>query len=441
MKHSFTHSLVIGASALACWLLPNISMAAVEVDGLSYELDNAKNTAKVVAGEVPYAGDYVIPATIVYGDNTYKVTAIEDVAFLQCTEVTSLVIGDNVETVGFSSFERCYSLSNLVFGKKVDYLDSECFKDCKSLTNVVLPPCVRILLGQNFMRCENLISIEIGNSVEYIGHKTFMECALLSLTIPATITLMEDSILTGTDIAQIVVKAETPAKVTPAAFDGVNKDRCILWVPAGTVDTYAAAPYWKEFLKIQEIQPDWVYGYICDGVCYNLNLSDKTAEVVRARVSGEYAIPSSVDFEGEAYAVTSIGQYAFADCTELAVIEIPSTVNYIGKGAFAGCTGLQEMYNYAEEMPVIEADAFEGSNIENATLYVPEALVDSYKATAPWSSFKEIKPLTTTGISEISDANSQVEYYNVYGQKMGQGLQKGINIVKVGNQTKKVIVK
>ena len=38
-------------------------------------------------------------------------------------------------------------------------------------------------------------------------------------------------------------------------------------------------------------------------------------------------------------------------------------------------------------------DAFQGSDIEYATLHVPAASIDAYKAVEPWKSFMEIKPL------------------------------------------------
>ena len=51
------------------------------------------------------------------------------------------------------------------------------------------------------------------------------------------------------------------------------------------------------------------------------------------------------------------------------------------------------LYCYAESVPTTESDAFDGSNIENATLYVPAASLDAYKAAIPWSLFKKIVPI------------------------------------------------
>ena len=48
-------------------------------------------------------------------------------------------------------------------------------------------------------------------------------------------------------------------------------------------------------------------------------------------------------------------------------------------------------------MPEINVYAFLNTNIQNATLYVPENLKEDYGATAPWSGFGAIKGLYTLG--------------------------------------------
>ena len=41
--------------------------------------------------------------------------------------------------------------------------------------------------------------------------------------------------------------------------------------------------------------------------------------------------------------VTSIGDYAFRNCSKLTSISIEANVNYIGQYAFQGCSSLQEI--------------------------------------------------------------------------------------------------
>ncbi len=56
--------------------------------------------------------------------------------------------------------------------------------------------------------------------------------------------------------------------------------------------------------------------------------------------SGEVKIPESVTYNGNTYSVTSIGNYAFSDCSSLTSVEIGNSVTSIGYSAFDGCSSL-----------------------------------------------------------------------------------------------------
>ena len=80
-----------------------------------------------------------------------------------------------------------------------------------------------------------------------------------------------------------------------------------------------------------------------DGINYELNGETKQATVIKNRSGecpGEVVIPESVEHEGSAYSVTSIGFQAFWDCSGLTSVTIPNSVTSIGDGAFWCCYGL-----------------------------------------------------------------------------------------------------
>ena len=180
-----------------------------------------------------------------------------------------------------------------------------------------------------------------------------------------------------------------------------------------------------------------------DGIKYDLNAEAMQATVIAKSsgyYSGEVVIPESVEFKGFSHSVTSIGSFAFYDCSGLTSVTIPNSMTSIGSAAFKGCSGLTsvtipnsvtsigsvafegcsgltsvtigssvesigteafsdcsellDVYCYAEKVPSTESNAFGGSYPENATLHVPAASIDSYKATAPWSSFGKIVGLS-----------------------------------------------
>ena len=195
-----------------------------------------------------------------------------------------------------------------------------------------------------------------------------------------------------------------------------------------------------------------------DGIYYNI-ISEryKTAEVTfegnsynsySGGYSGSITIPATITYDGVTYSVTSIGYWAFGYCSSLTSITIPESVTSIGKSAFSSCSSLTDItipegvtsieisafqgcsslttitlprsvgyissnafancpeltdvYCYAESVPSTEADAFDGSNPEYATLHVPAGAINSYKATAPWSSFGTIKTIGKCATPVIS---------------------------------------
>ena len=85
------------------------------------------------------------------------------------------------------------------------------------------------------------------------------------------------------------------------------------------------------------------YDVKIDGIYYNLNSEDKTAEVtsdIHEKYSGEVVIPSSIKVEGKEYTVTSIGDSAFKSSISLTSVTIPNSLTSIGHWAFEDCHGL-----------------------------------------------------------------------------------------------------
>ena len=76
-----------------------------------------------------------------------------------------------------------------------------------------------------------------------------------------------------------------------------------------------------------------------NGIRYDLDADATQATVVSKSdmYSGEVIIPESVEHEGVAYSVTSIGDKAFWKCSGLTSVTIPNSVTSIGSDAFYYC--------------------------------------------------------------------------------------------------------
>ena len=104
--------------------------------------------------------------------------------------------------------------------------------------------------------------------------------------------------------------------------------------------------------------------------------------------------------------VTSIGDQAFAYCYDLTTVIIGNGVTSIGDWAFRDCYVLTDLYCYAEKVPTTRSlsELFRGTPVYTATLHVPAASIDAYKAADQWKEFGTIVALTPeeTGVKPIT---------------------------------------
>ena len=173
------------------------------------------------------------------------------------------------------------SFDELQYFTGLSTIGNSAFLRCYSLTSIEIPNSVTSIETQAFWHCSSLTSIEIPNSVTNIGSNAFRNCSgLTSITIPNSVTSIDNEAFPGcSGLTSITVESEN------TIYD--SRDNCNAIIEKATSTLIAG--------------------------CKNT------------------VIPNSV---------TSIGRYAFYDCSGLTSIIIPNSVTGIGTVAFSGCSGL-----------------------------------------------------------------------------------------------------
>ena len=159
----------------------------VEVDGIYYNL--AKKFALVTYGDVEYAGEIVIPESIVVNEETYTVKEIQKEAFYGCSGLISVTIPSSVTSIGSSAFRGCGGLTSVSIPNSITSIGGKVFEGCSALTSVTIPSSVTSIGYSAFYGCSSLTSVTIPNSVTSIGESAFYGCSgLTSVTIPNSVT-------------------------------------------------------------------------------------------------------------------------------------------------------------------------------------------------------------------------------------------------------------
>ena len=155
--------------------MPNGTAAIdVVVDNINYKL-NLDETVQIVGCEDSQE-IITIPESIYYKGFTFKVTSINDFAFENCKNLTSITIPNSVTSIGNSAFKNCKNLTSVTISNSVKTIGGDTFSGCTSLKNVTIPDSVTSIEYGAFYNCKNLVNVTIPNTLTNIGAHAFYIC-------------------------------------------------------------------------------------------------------------------------------------------------------------------------------------------------------------------------------------------------------------------------
>lgn len=183
--------------------------------------------------------------------------------------------------------------------------------------------------------------------------------------------------------------------------------------------------------------------FTVDGVHYSMLSEALTVEVIApssGNYTGDIIIPESVIYKDEPYQVlaigdnafkgakgvtsvtlplvgiTSIGKYAFNDCTGLTEFALPASITSIGNNAFFYCDNLKHLYVHSEDPTSYHSGSSAFSKIHYGdhvcTLHVPTGCKAVYAADATFSVFTQVEEFDPPQAYDLVIAGKRVTSLN-----------------------------
>lgn len=320
------------------------------------------------------------------------VTSITFQAFANCTNLTSVDIGNGVNWIDYQAFYNT-GIDSVYIPKNVWHIMNCAFGSCNNLVSIVvdednnnydsrngcnaiimkhynrlLAGCSSTIIPEGIVSIgtdafnghDNLLSINIPESVQRIEHRAFWDCDnLKSITIPKSVEFIENQQVFGycRNLTTITVDAAN------LYFDSRNNCNAIIETSTNTIIRGTAQTVIPEDVKVIG---DFAFSGCLPMKSFNIPegvTSIGSYAFCQCNNLASISLPKSVE---------SIGEYAFYNCYNLTSVELPQSVAEIKDYTFAYCSKLASV-SFPDELKAIGIAAFYGC-FELNSLTIPESL-------------------------------------------------------------------
>lgn len=299
-------------------------------------IENGAEYEAAAAAEKP-RGKVVIPS--VNPQDGKPITRLANNAFLNCTELTGIVLSHNLQTIGSAAFKGCTKLTRVHCPATLSSIKSHAFNWCGSLTEINLPDQLETLGVSAFSRCSSLTNITIPSGLTELEGYLFSNCsALTEITIPRGIEKIGITPFQGTNLSAIAVEEGNPVYKSDQnciirKADNVLIAGCKTSVIPDYVETIGENAF-KSCQGLTEITvPAGVRKIDKDAFADCRNLTSITLS------------------EG----LKEIESPPFYNCINLTALEIPASVEFIPEGLTSFCQNLSKL-TVKEGNPVYKSD-------------------------------------------------------------------------------------
>ena len=435
-------------------------------------------------------------------DIAYNVTEIGDYAFSGCTGLTKLSLTSSLQRIGANAFSGCKNLNcELAIPSTVTEIGDGAFKECSNLSGTLTLPGKLTRIGSKvFANCENFTgTLVIPNSVTEIGQEAFSDCSRFTgLSLPNNLRKIEFGAfarcinLSGPLSIPETVKeigsyafynctGFTGDFVLPSALESIgtdafantqDKNRLVFQsLPKGMQNGYHDCKM-RRYVNLSDasyVSDDAnVYAYL-NGASYVRTMTNTWGSLV---LPYEMLLPSDAPYSVFTIEKMTNDEVVLKRCT----FKLMPGVAYIVRR-----DGEEKTLNFQTDRATqirMKMQPAEVGNLKFSGTYQAKEVTDGYilaqdrfwnvaklKAAAPETQAVMVGPFrswlegttantspslsmrigdSTTGIDNVAPLEmlnaNDAEYYDLNGKRLDAPM-KGVNIVKRGNKTMKVIIK
>jgi hypothetical protein len=159
---SISISAFDGCTNLSAFNVDELNNAYSGVDGVLLD----KSQTKVILCPQGKTGNYVVPNSV---------TNIGPTSFYHCSNLTDVVFGGRVATIGAQAFESCVGLTRIALPDSLSVIQdggsgkAGAFNGCTGLTNVTIGKGLTYLGGGAFFNCTNLVGAYFRGDAPTLG--------------------------------------------------------------------------------------------------------------------------------------------------------------------------------------------------------------------------------------------------------------------------------
>ena len=447
--------------------------------------------------------------------------SLNDQIFKDSDTLLNVELPSKCKRIGEYEFSGCINLGSIGFqdDTKLEYIDDFAFQNCKSLTEFTIPQSVESLGDGVFDGCVGIKKFEgkfatyngkavvcngklihvlnidnhrrlnisdIDSNITHLGKKCFRgHKSLRRIDIPKSITSIGDNAFEDCEnIYEIHFAGETPATLGEDVFKNVTKDFKIL-VPEASFEKYYEK--WKDYSIWDHVYPkhetkSMIYftknnKAVSPNENYKeyvintepINKGNRTYFKITSKnnvtyipvnfLSGETSISKVIISED----ITSIGDNAFSDCSNLDYIYLSDNILFLGaycfKGngikrihlpeppegkklqyginPFVGCSNLEEFVAYQEKYTSTDNRCYIDYVNDNSILrcFAPAGITEEYKIPKGIKKIGNYAFNNCDGLTSITISNDVTEIGN-YSFKDCTKLQNvtiGISVTEIGS--------